>query len=136
MEGLINFFKVDNHCALDVDHLNEGIRSFEVRGPKFKGVYSEASIRKGSEELTLRAEEVGSQKACINVGHIAEYRWRPPVVDADIRKNSHANVVSSGGTAIFLHEGGLRILRSILVLLSNARAGVVNAPRAKRNWLI
>ena len=81
--GLINFFKVDNHCALDVDHLNEGIRSFEVRGPKFKRVYFEASIRKGPEELTLRAEEVGSQKACINVGHIAEYRWRPPVVDAD-----------------------------------------------------
>ena len=32
----------------------------------------------GKVELTLRAEEVGSQKACINVGHIAS-----PVVDAD-----------------------------------------------------
>ena len=66
-----------------MDHLNEGIKSFEVRGPKFKRVYSEASIRKGSEELTLRAEEVGSQKACINVGHIAEDRWGSPLVDAD-----------------------------------------------------
>ena len=43
----------------------------------------EGSIREGPEELTLRAEEVGSQNACINVGHIAEDRWRPPLVDAD-----------------------------------------------------
>ena len=41
------------------------------------------SIREGPEELTLRAEEAGSQKACINVGHIAEDRWGPPLVDAD-----------------------------------------------------
>ena len=61
--------------------------------------------------------------------------------DAEIRKNVCANVVSSGGTAIFLHEGGLGILRSILVLLSelyffNVRDGVFNAPRANSNWLI
>ena len=35
------------------------------------------------EELTLRAEEVGTQKSCMNVGHIAEDRWGPPLVDAD-----------------------------------------------------
>ena len=38
--------------------------------------------------------------------------------DADTRKDMYANVVSSGGTASFLHEGGLGILRSIFVLLS------------------
>ena len=43
----------------------------------------EASSREGPEELTLRAEEVGSQKSCINVDHTAEDRWGPPLVDAD-----------------------------------------------------
>ena len=43
----------------------------------------EASIREGPEDQTLRAEEVGSQKSCIDVGHIAEDRRRPPLVDAD-----------------------------------------------------
>ena len=33
--------------------------------------------------MTLRAEEVGSQNACFNVGHIAEDRWGPPLVDVD-----------------------------------------------------
>ena len=32
-------------------------------------------MREGPEEWTLRAAEVGSQKACINVDHIAEDRW-------------------------------------------------------------
>ena len=36
------------------------------------------SITEGPEELTLRVEEVCSQKACINVGHTAEDRWGPP----------------------------------------------------------
>ena len=44
---------------------------------------TEEAIREGPEELTLRAEEVDSQQACFNVGHIAEDRWRPPLVDAD-----------------------------------------------------
>ena len=35
------------------------------------------------EELTLRAEEVRTQKSCINVDHIAEERRGPPLVDAD-----------------------------------------------------
>ena len=33
-EGLRNCFKVDNHCALEVGHVREGSRSFEVRRPK------------------------------------------------------------------------------------------------------
>ena len=35
MEGLRNFIKVDNQCALD-GHLNEGMMPFEVGRPKFK----------------------------------------------------------------------------------------------------
>ena len=80
MEGLRNFIKVDNHTALDVGHLNEGTRSSEVRVPKLEDGCPEVSIREGPEELTLRAEEVGSQKACVNVGHITENRWGPPLV--------------------------------------------------------
>ena len=38
MEGLRNFIKVDDHCALEVGHLKEGTRSFEVRRPKFEEV--------------------------------------------------------------------------------------------------
>ena len=43
------------------------------------------SIREGPEELTLRTEEVHSQKSCINVDHIAQGRWSPSLVDADWR---------------------------------------------------
>ena len=72
MEGLRNFFKVDNHCALEVDHLKDGTRTFEVRMQKFEEGCPKVSIRE-------RAEDVGFQKACINVDHIAEDRWRPPL---------------------------------------------------------
>ena len=74
MEGLRNSFKVDNHCALDVDHLNEGTRSFAVRAPKFKEGCPRRQSGRGPEELTLRAEECGRQKSCNNVDHIAENR--------------------------------------------------------------
>ena len=35
--------------------------------------------------MALRAEEVGSHKSCINAGHVAEDRWRPPLVNAEWR---------------------------------------------------
>ena len=35
--------------------------------------------------MTLRTEDVGSKKACINVDHIAEDICGPPLVDADWR---------------------------------------------------
>ena len=37
----------------------------------------------GPWELKLRAEEAGTPKSCTNVDHIAQERWRPPLVDAD-----------------------------------------------------
>ena len=40
-------------------------------------------VRESPNELTLRANEVGTRKSCINVDHIAKERWGPPLVDAD-----------------------------------------------------
>ena len=43
-------------------------------------------VRESPDELTLRADEVGTWKSWINVDHIAKERWGPHLVDAD----SHA----------------------------------------------
>ena len=40
-------------------------------------------VRESPDELTLRAEEVGTWTSCINVDHIAKWRWGPPLVDDD-----------------------------------------------------
>ena len=80
---LRNFIQVHNHCALEVGHLKEGTRSFEVRRPKCEEGGPEVSTREVPEESTLRTEEVGSKKSCINVDHIEQDRWRAPLVDAD-----------------------------------------------------
>ena len=37
----------------------------------------------GADDLTLRAEEVKTLKACINIDHIEDNRWGPPLVGAD-----------------------------------------------------
>ena len=76
MEGLRSFIKEDNRRAVDVSHLLKGIRPFEVQKPNFREDYPEAAIREGTDELTLRAEEVGTLKACINVDHIEDDRWK------------------------------------------------------------
>ena len=94
MEGLRNSIEVDIHSALDVGYLKEGTRSFKVRRPKFEEGGPEVSIREGPEEFTLRAEEVGSQKGCINVDHIAQDRWEPPFVDANWHAFCQANYIS------------------------------------------
>ena len=67
MEGLRNFIEVDNHCSLEV-----------VRRPEFKEGCSEVLMEESPEDLTMTAEEVGSQNSCINVGRIAEDRWDRP----------------------------------------------------------
>ena len=56
---------------------------FEVQKPQFSEAFPEAAIREGADELTLRADEVGTQWAFINTNHIEFERWRPPLVDAD-----------------------------------------------------
>ena len=84
MEGLKNFIEVDNHSALNVGHLEEGTRSFEVRRPKVR-----RGVPQGVNQGRSRAIDAQNrrswltQKACISVDHFAEDRWGPPLVDAD-----------------------------------------------------
>ena len=82
-ESLRNFVQVDNHRALEVGHLRECMVSFEVRRPKGEEGYPEVPVRESPDEMTLRAEEVGTWKSCINVDHIAKGRWGLLLVDAD-----------------------------------------------------
>ena len=55
--------------------------SFKVRRPKGQEGYP--TVRESPDELTLRAEEVGTVKACVKADHIAKERWGPLLVDAD-----------------------------------------------------
>ena len=61
----------------------KGIRPFHVQKPNFSEDYPEAAIREGADELTLKAEELGTLKACIHIDHTEDDRWRPPLVHAD-----------------------------------------------------
>ena len=70
MDGLRRFNE-----AVDVGHLRQGTR-------KFSEDFPEAVIREEADELTLRADEVGTLKAFINIDHIEYDRWRPPLADA------------------------------------------------------
>ena len=74
MDGLRSFIELVNHSAVDVSHLRKGIRSFKVQKPNFSEDYPMAAIWEGAEELTLRGEEVGTLKACINIDHIEDNR--------------------------------------------------------------
>ena len=81
--GLRKFTQVDNHRALEVGHLREGLGSCKVRRPRRQEGYPEVTVRETPDELTLGEEEVGTCKPYINVDHIAKERWSPPLVDAD-----------------------------------------------------
>ena len=83
-EGLTNgSIKIDNHRAPEAGHLNEGLGTFKIRRPKGSEGYPEVTVRESPDELTLRAEEVGTWKSYINVDHIEKERWGPPLVDVD-----------------------------------------------------
>ena len=56
---------------------------FEVRRPKVPEGCPQVTVSKNSDELTLRAEEVGALKAYVNVDHIEKERWGHPLVDYD-----------------------------------------------------
>ena len=53
------------------------------RPAALQGRETEYEWRPFSDDLTPRAEEFGTLKACINVDHIGENIWGPPLVDAD-----------------------------------------------------
>ena len=57
--------------------------TFEVRKPKVPEGCPEVTASENSDELTLRAEEVGTLKAHVNVDHIEKETWGPPLVDYD-----------------------------------------------------
>ena len=80
-DGLRYFIKVDNNRALDVGEPHRGTRNFEVRKPKVPEGGSDVTIRETPDDLTLRAEEVNTLKAYIDVNHIKPERWSPLLVD-------------------------------------------------------
>ena len=57
---------------MEVGHLRKGQRPFRVKAPKIGEDHSEV-LRRGVDDLTLRAEEGDTLQACINVDHIGEY---------------------------------------------------------------
>ena len=73
-EVLRNFIQVDNHRALEVGHLRDGLGSFKVRRPNGEEGYPEVPVRESPNEITLGADEVGTWKSCTNVDHIAKER--------------------------------------------------------------
>ena len=74
-EGLREFMVIENERALDVGYLNWSMGTFTVPKPKVPEGCPGVTVRESSDELTLRAEEVGTLKTYINVNHIEEERW-------------------------------------------------------------
>ena len=83
MEGLGRFVELDSHSALDVDHLKEGTRSFcGTKAEVPRGV--PRGVNQGrSRGIDAQSRRSWFPKECINVDHISEDRWRPPLIDAD-----------------------------------------------------
>ena len=67
MEGLRNF--------IEVGYLKEGTRPFLVQRPRSEEGGLEVSISEGPEEIDAESRR--------SWDHIAQDRWRPPLVDAD-----------------------------------------------------
>ena len=58
--------------------------------PRFTTGFSGAVIRKGADELTLRAHEEGVLRAFIDTPSVGDRRCGPPLVDADWHAFCHA----------------------------------------------
>ena len=61
---------MDDDRALDVGELRRGTGTFKVRKPKVPEGRLDVTIRESPDGLTLRAEEVNTSKALIDVKHI------------------------------------------------------------------
>ena len=57
--------------------------TFEVLKPKVPEGCPEVTVRESPDELTLRAQEVGTLKAYVNVDLIEKERWESLLVDYD-----------------------------------------------------
>ena len=68
----------DNNSAVEVGHLRGGQQPFTVVRPKMSDDLSDV-LSEGAHDLTLRAKEVDTLKACISVNHIEKMfgngRW-------------------------------------------------------------
>ena len=82
MDGLRKFIAVDNHEAVNVGGLCQGIKSVQVVQPMFTAAFSEAVIREEANEVTLRAHEEGVRRTFIDTTNRG--RWIGlTLVDAD-----------------------------------------------------
>ena len=82
-DGVREIIKIDNERVFDVGALRRGTGTFKVLKPKAPEGCREVTVRENSDELTLRAEEVGTLKTFFNVNHIEPERLGPPLVDAE-----------------------------------------------------
>ena len=57
--------------------MSEGLGTFIIRRPNGSEGYPEVTVRESPDELTFRAEQVGTWKSYINVDHIEKERWGP-----------------------------------------------------------
>ena len=60
MDGPRGFCRGDNRRAVDVGHLRHGTRPLKIQKLNFSDSFPEATTREGADELTLRADEVGT----------------------------------------------------------------------------
>ena len=58
-EVLSEFMQIDNHRALSVGHLREGLVSFKVRRPKGQEGYPEVTVRESPDEFTASSRGSG-----------------------------------------------------------------------------
>ena len=65
MDGPRSFIQADNRGAVDVDLLRQSTRPLKVQNRNFSEGFPEATIRKGADQLTLRADEVRTLRAFI-----------------------------------------------------------------------
>ena len=68
---------------MDVGVLRRGTGTREVRMPKVPEGGSNLTVRESLDELTLRAGEVNTSKALIDVNNIESEKWGPPLVGDD-----------------------------------------------------
>ena len=61
-DGLCEIIRNDNKCALEGGYLSQGRGTCKVRKPKVPEGFQEVTVRESPEELTVRAEEVGTVK--------------------------------------------------------------------------
>ena len=74
MDGLRSFIEMDNHSASDVGHLRKGSMPNKAQRQKFSGNNPEV-LREGADDFKLRAEELDTLRAFINVDHTEENKW-------------------------------------------------------------